>query len=121
MMFLVRGSESSPPPAAAIKMARNTPAYVENAAGNRDYFCIAAPDQIVRLGAPGWQVLELRDGWYEDDSGGGVVIWGFGKYWEVRDTPFTVKEACDPAAAPSETGSPAAGEQVNVRGAIFGV
>ena len=119
MMVLVRGNRASPPPVASIKMARTTPGYVENAAGNKDYFCLAESGDLAGLREAGWHVLELRDGWYEDGAGGGVAIWGFGKYWEVRDTPFTVKESCGPSASSPEP--TAAGEQVNVRGAIFGV
>jgi hypothetical protein len=121
MMVMVRGSAASPPPAAPLKMARTTPAYVENAAGNKDYFCLAEPDDVAGLREAGWQVIELRDGWYEDDTGGGVAIWGFGKYWEVRDTPFTVRESCAPSTPAERASAAAAGEQVNVRGAIFGV
>jgi hypothetical protein len=61
--------------------------------------------------------VALADGWYAEDGGGGVAIWGQGRYWEIRDTPFTVKEACGPAAAAGE----AEAEPVNVRGAVFGV
>jgi hypothetical protein len=118
MMVLVRGDAAPPSAAAVIKMTRNTPAYVAAAAGGRDYFCVGAPEELTALRAAGWQVIELRDGWYEDDSGGGVAIWGQGKYWEVRDTPFSVKESCGPSASSPE---PTAGEEVNVRGAIFGV
>ncbi len=50
-----------------------------------------------RLRAEGWNVVTLRDGWYQGDDEGGVAIWGHGKYWEVRDTPFSVKEAVGPA------------------------
>ena len=45
-----------------------------------DYFCIAE----VTDAAP------LHDGWYADDCGGGIAVWGGGRYWEVRRTPFTV-------------------------------
>jgi hypothetical protein len=125
MMFLVRGD--APPPASAaasIRMTRNTPSYAaKDAAGGRDYFCVGAPEDVAALRAAGLEVIELRDGWYEDDNGGGVAIWGEGKYWEVRDTPFSVKESCgssasSPDPAPDRT---AAGEEVNVRGAIFGL
>ena len=51
---------------------------------------------MAALRASGWEVVELRDGWYEDDRGGGIAISGQGKYWEIRDTPFTVKEAVGP-------------------------
>ena len=50
--------------------------------------------------------------------GGGVAIWGQGKYWEIRDTPFTVKEAVGPAA--DSEAAPADSEHVEIRRAIFG-
>ena len=68
----------------------------------------------------GCEVVELRDGWYADDAGGGVAISGHGRFWEVRDTPFSVKEAVGASGAPDAAGTEG-GEQVNVRGAIFGV
>jgi hypothetical protein len=123
MMFLMRGAAAPPSTAASIKMTRNTPSYVASAGGGRDYFCVGAPDRIAALRAAGLEVNELRDGWYEDDSGGGVAIWGQGKYWEVRDTPFSVTESCGPSASSPDPAPvrDSAGEQVNVRGAIFGV
>ena len=121
MMFIIRSAGDKPNDAAIrIKAVRRTPAIVAGAAGKTDYFCVGEPEAIGALRARGAQVVELRDGWYEDDAGGGIAISGHGKYWEVRDTPFTVKEAVGPTAAeaPSDPGS---GEVVNVRGAVFGV
>jgi hypothetical protein len=66
----------------------------------------------------GLKVIPVHDGWYADDTGGGVAVFGQGKFWEVRDTPFSVKEADAAVVAPSEAVD---GEIVNVRGAIFGV
>jgi hypothetical protein len=66
----------------------------------------------------GLTVVPVHDGWYANDTGGGVAIFGQGKFWEVRDTPFTVKEA--DAAVVTTSGTAAVGEFVNVRGAIFG-
>jgi len=51
--------------------------------------------------------------------GGGVAISGQGRYWEIRDTLSTVKDAAGPAATAAS--SKAEAEHVNVRGAIFGV
>jgi len=34
--------------------------------------------------------VPLHDGWYPDGHGGGVAVWGSGRYWEVRSTPFDV-------------------------------
>ena len=75
--------------------------------------------EAIDVCAFGWTIVELHDGYYEDGSGGGVGIWGQGKYWEIRDTPFTVKEAVGPAG--QSEGATAEGEHVNVRRAIFGV
>ena len=60
----------------------------------------------------------VHDGWYADDHGGGVAIWGQGMFWEVRDTPFTVKEACGPEAWPAGSLHEKVAE-VNVRDSIF--
>ena len=51
--------------------------------------------------------------------GGGIAISGQGRYWEIRDTLSTVKDAAGPAATAAS--SKAEAEHVNVRGAIFGV
>ncbi len=102
-----------------VKLSRTTPPIVPDATGKTDFFCVGEADSMAALRASGWTIVELHDGYYEDGKGGGVAIWGQGKYWEIRDTPFTIKEAVGPTA-PAE--APAAeGEQVNVRGAIFGV
>jgi hypothetical protein len=118
MMFIVRNRGAAPAGVAA-KASRRTPAIVESGVGKTDWFCVGDEAAMASLGAAGVEIVALHDGWYADDSGGGVAIWGQGRYWEVRDTPFTVREACGPerAAAPGPAGS----EHVNVRGAIFGV
>lgn len=120
MMFLVRTpTQSAPPTSVEIKAARRTPAIVPNGAGKTDYFCLGTPEDIAALRAGGAEVMELRDGWYEDDTGGGIAIFGHGKYWELRDTPFTVKETVGPGR---EVRSDTAEDRVvNVRRAIFGV
>ena len=64
-------------------------------------------------------VVPVHDGWYADDTGGGVAIWGQGRFWEIRDTPFTVRETS--AERRRRIGQAADGEVVNVRQAIFGV
>jgi hypothetical protein len=63
--------------------------------------------------------VSVHDGWYADDTGGGVAIWGQGRFWEVRDTPFTVRETSAEVAAPAAS-STTDDEVVNVRKAIFG-
>jgi hypothetical protein len=120
MMFLVRSAAASPPIGVEIKLTRRTPALVPNSSAKTDYFCLGTTEDVAALHAGGWEVVELRDGWYEDNSGGGVAIWGHGQYWEVRDTPFTVKESGG-AATVQSTAATAPGDQVNVRRAVFGV
>jgi hypothetical protein len=62
-----------------VVMTRQTPSD-----GDRhDFFCVAD--------APVEGVIPLHDGWYADDQGGGVAVWGGGRYWEVRSTPFDVE------------------------------
>ena len=92
MMFVIRSSERAPPKSIDVKVVRGTPPIVPQGAGKTDYFCVGMGEKIAALRAEGWEIVELRDGWYEDGTGGGVAIFGHGKYWEVRDTPFTVKE-----------------------------
>ncbi|HTV87736.1 MAG TPA: hypothetical protein VME41_01860, partial [Stellaceae bacterium] len=78
----------------------------------------AEPAAIAPLRAAGHQIVELRDGYYEDGKGGGVAIWGQGRYWEIRSDPLTVAEVVGPAGeARAASGD---GDQVEVRRAIFG-
>ena len=120
MMFIVRSAGERPEAVGVqVKLCRATPPTVPHAEGRTDFFCTGEADAMAALRAAGWTIVELHDGYYEDGLGGGVGIWGQGKYWEIRDTPFTIKEAIGPNAGP-DTGAQE-GEQVNVRGAIFGV
>jgi hypothetical protein len=120
MMFIVRSAGERPDAAGIrIKLSRTTPPIVPDAAGKTDFFCVGEAEPIAALREAGWNIVDLHDGYYEDGLGGGVGIWGHGKYWEIRDTPFTVTEAVGPAGE-AEAGA-ADGEHVNVRGAIFGV
>jgi hypothetical protein len=121
MMFIIRSSERPSPTSVVVKVVRRTPAIVRQGAGKTDYFCVGGDENIPVLRGEGWEIVELRDGWYEDDVGGGVAISGHGKYWEVRDTPFTVKESGGPTGEPPARGAAASDEPVNVRGAVFGV
>jgi hypothetical protein len=119
MMFIVRSDGDVPALAGMqVKTTRRTPGIVHSGAGKTDYFCVGESETMAALRAEGWDVVELRDGWYADDTGGGVGISGHGRYWEIRDTPLTVKEAVGPADAPTTAEG---GEEVNVRKAIFGV
>jgi hypothetical protein len=120
MMFIVRSTGAQPEaPGIQVKLRRKTPANLPDAEGKTDFFCVGEAAAMAALDASGWTIVELHDGYYEDGSGGGVGIWGHGKYWEIRDTPFTIKEAVGPT--PAAEARTAEGEQVNVRGAIFGV
>jgi hypothetical protein len=119
MMFIVRSAGDRPEIAGvAVKLSRDTPPIVRDGAGKTDFFCVGEEAAIASLRESGWQVVELRDGYYEDGREGGVAIWGQGKYWEIRADPFTVAEAVGPAVR-SET-APADAEHVEVRRAIFG-
>jgi len=124
MMFVVRvqgDADARRPddPGIRIALVRRTPSLVADGDdGLTDLFCIGDEAAAERLQADGWTVVLLRDGWYQDDAGGGVAIWGQGAYWEIRDTPFTVKEASGPAI---EADPDASGEALDVRRGIFGV
>jgi hypothetical protein len=63
-------------------------------------------------------VVLVHDGWYADDHTGGMAIWGQGMFWEVRDTPFTVKQACGSEAWPPNL-QPDSDTDLNVRQVIF--
>ena len=118
MMFIVRSAGLRPEiPGVTVKLSRDTPAIVKDGAGKTDFFCVGEESAIAALRDSGLQIVELRDGYYEDGTGGGVAIWGQGKYWEIRSEPLTVVEACGPAAGPQAAGD---SEHVEVRRAIFG-
>jgi hypothetical protein len=89
MIFIVRTTDHQPAaPGVRVVCTRMSPA----AAGKRDLFCVADEDAAERVRAEGGQIVLLHDGWYADDHGGGVAVWGNGRYWEVRDSPFDVIE-----------------------------
>jgi hypothetical protein len=118
MMFIIRTSEAPPSVAdVEVKVSRKTPAIVPGGQDKTDHFCVAEPAVIDRLHDGGVPVVAVHDGYYEDGRGGGIGVWGQGKYWEIRDTPFTVKEAVGPTQHAEGT---AEGEHVEVRRAIFG-
>jgi hypothetical protein len=134
MMFIVRRTGAAPArPGLRVAVTRKTPDIVPNAAGKTDYFCVGGADDITVLREAGYEIVELRDGWYADDAGGGVGISGHGRYWEIRDAPLTVREAARASGAPATTEADGGtqvnvrkaeadgGTQVNVRKAIFGV
>ena len=120
MIFIIRTKAGQEPVLDAkavldIKMVRRTPSIAPDSAGRTDCFCLGDP---AAAQAAGWSVVPVHDGWYADDATGGMAIWGQGTFWEVRDTPFTVTQACGPEASPS---APRHDEDVdvNVRQAIF--
>jgi hypothetical protein len=132
MMFIVRNAGDAPTsPAIQVKASRGTPTTASGGAGKTDYFCVGDGEAIAALRAGGWEIVELRDGWYAGDNGGGVGISGHGRYWERGgmsapgrswQSPDTVSTAKH-AGGPPDTTAPADAdaELVNVRGAIFGV
>src|SRR5690349_11025198 len=113
-MFIVR-TIKGPPAGLVVKMQRQTPPQVADGAPTTDFFCLGDAQAV---SAQGYVVVPVHDGWYADDTGGGIAIFGDGRFWEIRDTPFTVKEA-DETVVTSGPGT-ADTEIVNVRGAIFG-
>jgi hypothetical protein len=92
VIFIVRIADGQPPAEASWRIVRDraTPALDASTPGQRDVFCVGDEGASARLQAEGWNVVALHDGWYADDEGGGVAVWGNGRYWEVRATPFDV-------------------------------
>jgi len=88
MIFVVRTTAAQQQPDSRLRVVRMraTPA----GPGQQDAFCIGDESEPDRLRADGWSVVLLHDGWYADDDEGGVAVWGNGRYWEVRATPFDV-------------------------------
>jgi hypothetical protein len=89
MIFIVRSPQPDPPAGIRVVHFRGAPTESD---GLKDLFCVGDADAGERLTAAGWDVVPLHDGWYADDHSGGVAVWGNGRYWEVRDTPFDVRE-----------------------------
>jgi hypothetical protein len=92
VIFVVRTTHAQPAADAGVRIVRvrATPPRVATIPGQQDQFCVGAESALVRLRAEGWHVVVLHDGWYADDGEGGVAVWGNGRYWEVRATPFEV-------------------------------
>ena len=119
MMVIVRSAGAPPEaPGIAVKLARPTPAALPDAAGKTDFFCVGEAGAVSALRDAGRQIIELRDGYYEDGKGGGVAIWGHGRYWDIRSDPFTVTETVGPSQ-PAQPATPDA-EHIEVRRAVFG-
>jgi hypothetical protein len=113
VMFVIR-NDGREPAGLTVKLRRRTPSVVARGSDLVDWFCLGDPDMARRAGHA---VVTLHDGWYADDSGGGVTV--FGPYWEIRDTPFSVREVA-PDPPPAARQEDQATEIVNVRKAIFG-
>ena len=90
-LFILR-TTGPPPPDLEVQLARQTPPLVRTADNQRDYFCLADEATINRLAAQGWPVVPVHDGWYDNDSGGGLAVWGNARYFELRDTLFTARQ-----------------------------
>jgi len=113
VMFIIR-NDGQRPAGAEVKLQRRTPELVAQGSSQTDWFIVGDPEAARRAGHT---VVALHDGWYADDTGGGVVI--FGPYWEIRDTPFIVREISSDPSPPGPTEDQAT-EIINVRKAIFG-
>jgi hypothetical protein len=118
LLFIVRSV--APLSDLHVKLARGTPEMVRTAEGQQDYFVLGDQALMDRLAAEGARVVPLKDGWYADDKGGGVAVWGGGRFFELRSTMFSVRECIRPDTVVSseETGSPQ--ETFNIRRAILG-
>lgn len=114
MIYIVRTNTGNVPPG-VIKMTRQTPSIVPGNDGHTDFFCLGDPEAAKAAGLP---VVAVHDGWYADGNGGGMAIWGQGMFWEVRETPFIVKEAAGPEAWPPGIRHDSSAE-LNVRDSIF--
>jgi hypothetical protein len=93
MIFIVRSPQPDPPAGVRVVQVRRAPTESHRLT---DLFCVGDADAGELLAAAGWIVVPLHDGWYADDRSGGVAVWGNGRYWEVRDTPFDVREHDSP-------------------------
>ena len=81
IMFIIRNSGQRPD-GLEVKLRRRMPG------GDQIDWYVLGDAEAARNA--GYAVVSLHDGWYSDDAGGGVAI--YGAYWEIRDTPFTVLE-----------------------------
>lgn len=94
MIFIVRTTGELPNDAGIrVVLTRQTPPEV-------DVFCTGDGDARARLETQQWTVIALHDGWYTDDHGGGVAVWGGGRYWEVRDSPLRQPRDSDRMSGP---------------------
>ena len=107
-MFIIRNSGQRPD-GLEVKLSRSAPGEALV-----DWFVLGDPEAAR---GTGHTVVLLHDGWYPDDTGGGVAM--YGPYWEIRDTHFTVREMA-PDPAPATDRKTDTDEITNVRRAIFG-
>lgn len=123
MIFILRTTDADRSPNENIHQlkVRRTPAQVDNAAGKFDFFCLGAPETVDSLRGNGQEIVEVRDGWYETDDGGGMAIWGRASYWEIRSDPFTVEKAGASSDMTAARAASATDEVLNIRESIFGV
>jgi hypothetical protein len=89
MMFIIR-TDREPPPDVRVALVRHIPPLLADGERQRDLFCVGDDTTPDRLRAEGWPIIAVHDGWYADDGQGGVAVWGQGRYWEIRSTPFEV-------------------------------
>jgi hypothetical protein len=85
MIFLVRTRDGSPG-LADVRVVHSRQLTDDQ----RELFCAGDAGQVEGLHEDGWTIVKLHDGWYPDELGGGVAVWGNGRYWEVRSSPFDV-------------------------------
>jgi hypothetical protein len=97
VIFIIRTRHGEPAlndPRLRIVHRRATPRQAATARGQVDLFCTGDDDAPQHAAATGGEVVRLHDGWYADDdavnASGGVAVWGGGRFWEVRATPFDV-------------------------------
>ena len=119
MIFILRMiAGQAVPDSLDVLSIRATPPTVADGTGLIDFFCAADDAARDSLIGQGLNLVALTDGWYADDGGGGVAVWGAGEHWEVRDTLFTVTSHSGIAKA-SRTADRNS-ETTNIRDAILG-
>ncbi len=93
MIFIVRTRGEQPTDRSIrVVLVRRAPPAVDNGRTQLDVFCAGSQDARARLQDRDWTLVDCHDGWYADDHGGGIAVWGGGRHWEIRDTPLHVKE-----------------------------
>jgi hypothetical protein len=80
MIYILQSADRSAPQDIRVVLVRHTPTDPTY----YDLFCVSDDVPL------GQEVRPLHDGWHADDHGGGIAVWGGGRYWELRPTPFEV-------------------------------